>query len=149
MNRFDHRTGAARLALACVFATLTSSILVGCGASGPAKGSVSGKVTYKGQPVPKGTVTFVAVDAKGRNATGAINPDGSFTLQTENPGDGAILGDYKVTISARDDVVLDYTPTKPVPPKMLAPAKYESPESSGLTATVKSGSNTFNWELTD
>ena len=46
-------------------------------------------MTYEGKPVPKGTITFQADDPKGRNATGQIDPDGNYTLQTEKPGDGA------------------------------------------------------------
>jgi hypothetical protein len=111
--------------------------------------SVYGKVTYKGQPVTKGSVTFQATTPEGRNATGQIDPEGNYTLQTENPGDGALLGDYVVTIYAHDEPVLDYTPKKPIPPKLLVPAKYEKPETSGLKATVKGGSNLISFALTD
>jgi len=127
---------------------IAAMVPIAC-SGGSGLSSVSGKVTYKGKPVPKGTVAFQSTKPDGRNATGAILEDGSYTLQTENPGDGALPGDYNVTISARDDVILDYQPLKPVPPKRLAPAKYEQAETSGLKATVKSGSNTINFDLTD
>ena len=126
----------------------TSTVPLGCGSSN--KGSVTGKVTYKGQPVPKGTVSFQTLDLKGgRNATGEIQPDGTYTLQTEEPGDGAQVGKYRVAISARDDEVLDYIPSEPVPPKRLVPEKYENPETSGLTETVESGSNNIDFDLED
>jgi hypothetical protein len=108
---------------------------------------VTGKVTYQGKPVPKGTIAFIPVAPDGRNATGVLSPDGTYALQSEEPNDGAQLGEYKVTISARDDVVLDYTPPVPVKPKMLAPAQYENPETSGLKATVVRGSNVFDFDL--
>jgi len=111
--------------------------------------SVRGVVTYNGQPVPKGLVSFQTVAPDGRNATGIIQPDGSYELQTENPRDGALLGEYRVSISARDDEVLMYIPKKPVPPKRLVPEKYENPQTSNLTAIVESGSNTHNFDLTD
>jgi hypothetical protein len=132
------------LALAAV-----ATIPLACGKSGPEMASVRGKVTYKGQPVPKGTVTFVATDPSRRNATGAIDSDGSYRLQTEQPGDGAMLGDYKVTVSAHDEAILDYIPAKPVPKKLLAPEKYENPSTSDLKKTVVSGSNTIDLELKD
>jgi hypothetical protein len=119
---------------------------LGCGRAGPEMARVTGKVTYQGKPVPKGTIAFIPV-ADGRNATGALAPDGTYRLQTEEPNDGAQLGEYKVTISARDDVVLDYTPPVPIKPKMLAPAQYENPETSGLKATVVRGSNVFDFDL--
>ena len=111
---------------------------------------VTGKVTYNGKPVSKGTVTFITtVEGGGRNATGEIQPDGSYKLQTEAPGDGAQLGEYKVTIYSHDDVILDYTPPKPIPPKILVPEKYEKPGTSGLTKKVERGSNTINFDLVD
>jgi len=148
LKRFAHRTGAGRKpSVLVVIAIVATFIVSGCGRSGPEHGRVSGTVTYNGKPVPKGTISFQAVDPKGRNATGAIEPDGSYTLQTEEPGDGAQLGDYRVAISAREDEVLDYIPTKPIPPKRLVPAKYESPETSELKATVKSGKNDIPFDL--
>jgi hypothetical protein len=111
--------------------------------------SVSGKVTYNGKPVPKGTISFVPVSGNGRNAVGELGPDGSYKLQTETTGDGAELGDYTVTVSAHDEEVLQYIPKTPLPPKLLAPAKYENPKTSDLKATVKKGSNSFPFELKD
>lgn len=111
---------------------------------------VRGVVTYNGQPVPKGLISFQTTAGDGRNATGLIQPDGSYELQTESPRDGALLGDYRVSVSAReDDEVLMYIPKKPVKPKLLVPQKYENPQTSGLTATVASGSNTHNFDLVD
>ncbi|MFO0908870.1 MAG: carboxypeptidase-like regulatory domain-containing protein [Isosphaeraceae bacterium] len=127
---------------------LLALLPLACGGGGPEMGSVSGKVTYKSQPLTKGTITFVSQKG-GRNATGQIGSDGTYTLQTENPGDGAEVGDYKVTISAKEEQILDYIPPKPVPPKYLAPEKFEKPDTSGLTAAVKSGRNTFDFNLTD
>lgn len=147
MNRILSRLGDVSASLAV--ALMLCAAAAGCGSSGPPMASVSGKVTYKGQPVPKGLVAFYPTTPDGRNATGNIEADGSYTIQTETPGDGAILGDYRVAITARDDVILDYIPKKPIPPKRLAPAKYESPETSGLTVKVESGSNTKDFELTD
>lgn len=109
---------------------------------------VTGKVTYQGKPVPKGTITFVS-EKGGRNATGQLDPQGNYRLQTEKPGDGALLGEYKVTVYAHDEPVLDYTPTTPVKPKILTPTKYETPESTDLKATVKSGTNNLDFALAD
>jgi hypothetical protein len=120
-----------------------------CGTAGPEMARVSGKVTYQGKPVPKGTVTFVSTNAARRNAVGQLDANGTYRLQTEQPGDGAEPGDYDVTVYSHDDVILDYKPKTPTPPKILSPEKYENPKTSGLKRTVKSGSNTFDLELTD
>ncbi|WP_435006619.1 hypothetical protein P12x_004136 [Tundrisphaera lichenicola] len=122
---------------------------LGCGSSGPELASVSGQVTYQGKPVTLGMVTFLPLNPDGRTATGQIDSSGNYTLQTQNPGDGALLGDYRVTIFAQDNPVLDYIPKKKVPPKRLVPEKYEKPDTSGLKETVNSGSNTINFDLTE
>jgi hypothetical protein len=137
-------TRAGLFALSVAVAALTP---LACGRSGPEKASVTGRVTYQGKPVPKGTITFMAVDPNGRNATGEIGPDGSYTLQTEEARDGAQLGEYRVTIYAHDEPILDYTPPTPVKPKLLVPAQYEKPDTSGLTKTVVRGSNVFDFDL--
>src|SRR5262249_9934025 len=68
---------------------------VGCGSDTV---KVRGPVTLDGKPLPMGTaVTFVPVD-KGRSATGATQADGSFRLTTFKPEDGALPGEYKVTV---------------------------------------------------
>ncbi len=121
----------------------------GCGATGAGMAQVAGKVSFQGKPVPKGMVSFIPATPGGRNATGQIDESGNYRLQTENPGDGALIGDYTVAIAARDDVVLDYIPKKPIPPKYLVPAKYENPKTSGLKATVQSGSNPIDFDLKD
>jgi hypothetical protein len=138
--------GAAELTAPIAIAALTP---LACGPTGPGMAQVSGKVTYKGKPVPKGTIAFVSTNPGRRNATAEIQPDGSYKLQTENPGDGALLGEYNVTIFAHDDAVLDYIPPKPIPPKILTAVKYEKPGTSGLKATVQSGSNNLNFDLAD
>ena len=62
---------------------------------------VKGKVTYKGQPLTNGTVTFSPVDSqKCRPATGQIESDGTFVMSTVKFGDGVMPGEYKVAIES-------------------------------------------------
>ena len=61
---------------------------------------VSGKVTYNGQPLEKGSISFVP--EKGASATGSIE-HGDYALSTEGNNDGALPGKYKVTIMAKED----------------------------------------------
>ena len=147
MLHAEPQADAACRARLLALAALMLLIPPGCGRSGPEMAPVSGRVAYQGKPVPKGTIAFVPVAPNGRTATGALGPDGSYTLQTEEPEDGAQLGEYRVTISAHDEVVLDYTPAQPIKPKLLAPPQYENPETSGLKKTVVHGSNVFDFDL--
>jgi len=148
LKRTTAQAGAGPLARLLVMACVSLAPLA-CGSTGPGMAPVSGKVTYQGKPVPKGSVTFASTTPGGRNATGQLDAEGNYKLQTENPGDGALVGDYLVTIYAHDEPILDYIPKKPIPPKILTPTKYEKAETSGLKATVASGSNTFDFELKD
>jgi hypothetical protein len=148
---------------------------VGCSADDGlgSRYSVSGTVKYKGAPVPKATINFSpsGKDTAKPGASGTVT-DGNFTLTTLTPGDGALPGEYKVTISAReaDDARLKEETAKfakkhgmgkmeIVPQEIMAkvrsewkptiPVKYENPQTSELKATVKEESNSFTFELTD
>jgi hypothetical protein len=124
-------------------------VALACGPSGPEMARVSGKVTYKGQPVEKGTIAFVSTDPARPNASGVLGAGGAYDLQTHEPGDGAQLGEYVVTISGKDPEAFNTeAPGEPVKKqKSLVPLKYENPDSSGLKKTVESGSNTFDFDL--
>lgn len=143
------------LVLAGIFALST-----GCD-NGPEVAPVHGHVTYKGTPVPTGTVTFYPTQG-GRPAVGNIKADGSYTLSRKEPGDGVVVGEYTVTVEAREAVqpgdvqqaksLADEAMAEPIgkttaPPKDLVPAKYSMVETSGLTATVNSGSNQIDFDL--
>lgn len=138
-----------RRALFLALAAAVALTPVACGSSGPPMARVSGTVTYMGKPVTKGVVSFVSTDPSRRNATGQLDKSGNYRLQTEEPGDGAELGDYDVTLYSHDEPLLDYRPKVPVKPQRLIPEKYENPKTSNTKRTVKSGSNTFDLELTD
>ena len=140
---------ALKRALAIGRLAALAGLLAGCGSGEdlPATTPVKGKVTYQGQPVPKGTVTFQP--ANGRPATGQIQPDGTFVLSTFGDKDGAIPGKHAVMIVSQDG---DPTkmPSSPgyVPPKELVPSKYGSIDTSGLETTVtKEKKDGYDFEL--
>jgi hypothetical protein len=144
-----NRILAASLGRALGLGLALGVFATGCGSGGPTMGRVSGTVKVDGQPLTKGTVTFIATDGKNPNATGAIDSSGRYTLQTTEPGDGAVVGSYKVAISDVDaDVMNTAVPGMPPPVQKSAIAKtYLDANTSGLTATVESGSNTKDFDL--
>jgi hypothetical protein len=77
---------------------LTASVgMAGCGDKAkPVK--VNGTVTLDGKPLPGATITFLPAGEGGRSASGLSGTDGSFDLTTYKPGDGALAGDYKITV---------------------------------------------------
>lgn len=82
-----------------VLLMLTSLCMIGCrgGVSRPKTIPMTGVVTVKGKPLANGTVTFHP--KSGRPATGQTDEEGKFTLMTFFTGDGAIPGEYVVTVA--------------------------------------------------
>jgi hypothetical protein len=107
---------------------------------------VSGTITYKGQPVPQAYVVFQWADAKEPRrprADAFTRADGTFTMSTYAADDGAPAGEYTVTVVQRRPLYDEAG--KPGPNQL--PEKYARAETSGLKVTVKSGQNTFNFDL--
>jgi len=123
-----------QVALGALCALAALGLVIGCGggASGPAAKlvPVSGKVTYKGQPLAKGRVSLMPVKP-GNTSTGDI-VDGAFKLSTYQKDDGAPPGSYKVAVTAWEK-----EPTMESPKGVPAiPQKYFDAAKSGLTAEV-------------
>ena len=127
-----------------LFVTLAVfSLAVGCRASHELEtAEVTGRVTIDGRPLTHGSVTFTP--EQGRSATGVIQPDGSFVLQTYGRN-GAIVGVHKVSVSCTEKL-----PDPPQDPKnadagmwpqerSLIPERYTQSATSGMTFEVKSG----------
>jgi hypothetical protein len=72
----------------------------GCNSEGRVQ--VTGRVTYKGEPVPSTQVNFQPDDGS-RGSIGHTNDDGRFSLRYSRQEDGAPLGRYIV--------ILKYTPS--------------------------------------
>jgi HEAT repeat protein len=72
--------------------------LAGCRGQGkPVK--VEGSLTLDGKPFSGATITFVPAEGSGRSASGLSEQDGSFRLTTFKPDDGALPGEYKITVT--------------------------------------------------
>jgi len=119
--------------------------LSGCSRSG-FDSSVSGSVTLDGKTLGQGGVVFVPISESKNPSVGTIGRDGYYALKTANTP-GLNSGKYRVTVSALD------TPNPPpgvrdtTPAKQLVPEKYTNIKTSGIEYDVKSGSNTFNIDL--
>lgn len=106
-----------RLMSLCSAAILLTGVVTamsGCGAdNGLNLARVSGKVTYKGEPVKNGTVFFMPDETKGTvgpPGLGSITSDGSYILSTESAGDGVIVGHHKVGITGVEPVSISNEP---------------------------------------
>jgi len=121
------------------FVLLLALVGTGCSEKGGATGTVSGTVSYGGQTLPVGSVTFLSED--GRTAAAEINKDGTYKVGN------VPVGTVKVGVSTPQAAPVPalggdmpgMNTAKPV----IVPQKYASPQTSGLTMTVKKGSQTF------
>lgn len=83
--------------LAC-FSVATLAICAGCNGGRLKTYPVQGKVVFAdGSPVKVGTVETKSVE-HGVQATGNINLDGTFTLTTYKPDDGAVAGQHRCVV---------------------------------------------------
>lgn len=75
------------------------SLMVGCKKDKhPPRYEVTGKITFKdGEAVRTGVVEFIPRSGD-LTANGNIQSDGTYSLSTINPGDGACVGDYTVVV---------------------------------------------------
>lgn len=130
--------------------TLSFSSL-GCS---PAKGEVSGKVTYNGAPLDKPGGNIVFVSAGGLQIVAPIAADGTYKATDVPRGDMKIAVYYpnpKFQDAAKKPRRLP-SPNEPPPvldviPPYLTPIKYASTDTSGLAVKVEA-STPFNVDLT-
>jgi len=112
--------------------------IAGCGSGD--WGTGSGTVSVDGQALKSGVVTFHP-SGGGATAYGQVT-DGKFTVYTGEQA-GLKTGKYQVTVSASSIP----EPGSKETAKLLTPAKYAAPATSGLDADVHSGANIFEFKL--
>jgi len=125
-----------------------SFVSAGCGSGyGPraeqaASVPAAGVATWKGQPLAGFRITLHPADSQ-RPASGVTDAEGRFVLGTNALDDGAVPGTHKVSVIPElpVDDGLGSAPTDAASLKSSVelPAKFASPESSGLTLEVPVG----------
>jgi hypothetical protein len=134
-------------------AAALAAALCGCGggdgaADRPDRVPVTGTVTHQQKPVEGATVMFSPV-SEGYAAIGLTDAEGRFSLQTFDPDDGAVPGEYRITVrkvemSDPGAGLPDDADRPPAVEKSLLPARYADASTSGLVQTVKAdGENEF------
>ena len=122
--------------------------VLGCGSGQKPAIPVKGQVFYKdSQPAAGALVVFHPIPADSSptavKPSGEVREDGSFSLTTYKPGDGAPAGEYAVTV-----IWLE----KPTGPKLTEnrglakdrlDGRYNSADTTKLKATVNESSTTI------
>jgi hypothetical protein len=130
----------AKPVLFCILSTFLLPLLVGCGSNKIVE--LSGAVTYEGQAVSKGTITFLPQNDKGP-AAGVI-ADGKYTLKLAPGSYGVRIEGFKVIGQE------PLHPDDPASPKFdklepMVPAEYN--ENSILKAEVLGNTKVLDFHL--
>jgi hypothetical protein len=163
--RANARTG--RL-IGVVLAASLFCTLIGCQKTPPPTGEVSGKLTYKGEPVPMGRINFVTEDGRAasgeiKNGTykvpaapiglvkieivgtgGAGNPNNPRSVEVPKGHGGEAQLEVARRMGANPPASV---PTYQPPKGMTIPQKYGNTNTSGLTYEVVVGPQNHDIEL--
>lgn len=116
---------------------------------------VSGRVTYNGEALVGGGISFFPVDrGNGRPARTKINEDGTFEVKTLTDTPGLVPGTYRVSVALMKAPLFGATPEQLAAAKanpMELPKHFSNPETSGLEFTVNSNKKRqiYNIDLVD
>ena len=80
----------------CIQFSFLTIAIAGCSGGGTV--ATRGTVKLDGKALAGATVTFLAQDEGGRDASGSTDASGVFRLTTFQPHDGAMPGKYKVIV---------------------------------------------------
>lgn len=155
MDRAETKKNAVEIARLVIVVSLVLAVTaVGCShSSSPPTVKVRGKVTYKGQAVSEGTVTFQPTKPAAGNplrpAVASLQSDGTYELATFGDADGVVPGEYAVTVRSASETSVE-NPKAPLVWK--TPQKYADPTTSNLKATIAAdsrGATELNFNLED
>lgn len=133
---------------------LLVTLLTGCGGpAGPERCAVSGAVSFDGEPIESGTITFLPEDGKGVSAGGAIQ-QGRYSIDAAA---GPEIGEHRVEIiglKSEGTKTVEGVQGSAIGPsgkatvaelKMIVPAEFNT--RSTLKVAIKSGPNSHDFTL--
>jgi hypothetical protein len=130
-----------RLPGPAALAAALSLLLAGCSDSQTA--AVTGTVRVDGQPLEKGSISFVPADGKGVTAGGEII-DGKYNVSKVSPGTMLVQIHYPKVAGKKKLYDTPDSPTRDVFREVL-PLKYN--DRTELRLEVQPGNNEKDWEL--
>jgi hypothetical protein len=116
------------------------SIPTGCSKSQfPKTIAIQGHVTYRGKPVPAGTIGFNPTNPANRPAAGQLDSNGVYRLASFRANDGVMPGEYKITIQSFSSLPTAEDPNRPTVSRV--PRRYNNIAESNLKFTVPEDAN--------
>lgn len=131
--------------------------LSGCGGKTSKVLTLSGKVTYKDQPLGGGKLTLQPADSNTQPVTTQIGADGTYLITPPGTGEmkvaietesirGSTGTAYKNPIPG---VKVPEVDTSKLPKYVRIPPKYAKVQTSNLSVTIEKGKNVKDFVLTD
>jgi hypothetical protein len=124
-------------------AAVAAAVPAGCGKSDEGLVPVSGRVMVNGKPATGAAVVFHPVDGtNGTHPVAQVDAGGEFHLTTIRSGDGAVPGEYRVTLTwyvsppRKKGVEGEEGPVR-----NLIPEKYARIDSTPIHTTVRPDGN--------
>lgn len=129
------------ITVASLFGIASLAFVVGCGDA--SRATVSGKVTFDGQPVTGGTLSFAPVGGNAKPAAATIESDGTYDLSDL---EGAPIGKNMLHYSAPPRAFAEgYSPK---PGDMPPASPYDGLKPSVAEVEIQGGANSVDVELT-
>lgn len=120
---------------------VATAAIVAAAGCGPTTATVSGTVTFNGEPVAKGAISLFPSDGKG-SATGGLITDGRYSIAGVAPGEKIVQLSAPVVAGSRKD---DYGNETQVAEELMPPAWGRASQEK---ITVTAGALTQNFEIT-
>jgi hypothetical protein len=117
-------------------------VLAGCGKK---EGTVEGKVSVDGTPITSGSVFFTRADGGEARAI-YISSNGTYRALNIAPGPVKVCVTPLPSMDRKKKVGSKEMEAPPQPPVPI-PKKYTHADTSGLSTTVHSGTNTYDIEM--
>ncbi|MEN6450531.1 MAG: hypothetical protein ABFC96_08580 [Thermoguttaceae bacterium] len=123
------------------------AVALGSGCHAPTTGDVSGKLTFRGKPLARGTISFISNNG-GIVASGNLEK-GRYTVVK------APVGPCKIAVQVHQAPLRIWMPDPnqpnqdppPDPDFVPIPPRYQDFDESGLTYTVTAGQHTYDIDL--
>jgi hypothetical protein len=147
-----------------IFVSLVLLSLMACGSKRDQGGIVSGKITYKGQPVNGAMLHLTPLPGPGPEIAVPVTQEGTFHTSNIPPGEYKVVVEPSQPPQARNMPTIPKTadPAKQEEmrqklqqmqgndaPTIPFPRKYQNTVSTDLKCTIKAGDQALNLELTD
>lgn len=110
---------------------------------------VDGTITLNGNPVGPGTIMFEpksTADTRAPSGVGNFAEDGKFKIRSAGGRDGLPPGEYLVIIDGKSKESSGNENVAPTQNSEIPP-KYVNANASGLTASLRPGDNTVDFDL--